>query len=106
VRSKGAIPSETWERGFFNVIVTAQENSDVHDSQIRGGPLGVLGGDASSTYEMGHGMLDPMTQLVEISVIIALIDAMLSGRHHWAHAPSRGLFQDGVGVVAPGWSDF
>jgi len=72
----------------------------LHDGQIGGGSLGIPGGDASPAFEMEHGIFNQMTQFVEVFVIIALHQSMLSGRDHRTHPLSRGLFQDGVGVVA------
>ena len=75
--------------------------ADLNDGQIGGGSLGVSSGDASPAFELEHGVLDQMTQFVEVFVIIALHQSMLPGRDHRTHALPRGLFQDGVGVVAP-----
>jgi hypothetical protein len=53
-------------------------------------------------FEMEHGVLDQMTLFIEVFVIIiALHQSMLSGRDHRTHALPRGLFPDGVSVVAP-----
>ena len=74
--------------------------ADLNDGQIGGGALGVPSGDASPAFEMEHGVFNQMTQFVEVFVIIALHQSMLSGRDHWTHPLLRRLLQDGVGVVA------
>jgi len=74
--------------------------ANLDDGQIGGGSLGVARGDASPAFEMEHGVLDQMTQFVEVFIVFALHESMLSGRDHRTHALPRGLFQDGVGVVA------
>jgi hypothetical protein len=76
------------------------EAADLHDGQIGKGALGMPGGDTSPALEMEHGVLDQMTQFIEVFVIIALVESMLSGRDHRTHSLSRRLFQNGVGIVA------
>ena len=49
---------------------------------------------------MEHGVFDQMTQFVEVLVIITLDESVLSGRDHRTHPLSRGLFENGIGVVA------
>ena len=74
--------------------------ANLDDSQIGGGSLGVPRSDTPPAFEMEHGVLDQVTQFVEVFIVIALHESMLSGRDHWTHPLSRGLLEDGVRVVA------
>jgi hypothetical protein len=71
----------------------------LHDGQIRGGSLGVPGGDASPAFEVENGVFNQMTQFVEVSVIVALDESVLSGWDYGVHVLSCRLFEDGIGVV-------
>lgn len=73
----------------------------MNDGQEGRGPFGVAGGDASPAFESQDGVLDQMSLSIEVFIIVALDESVLSGRDHRSHPLSCRLFQDGVGIVAP-----
>jgi len=50
---------------------------------------------------MKHCILDEMTESIEGFVILPLDDSILFGRNDGSHPLLDGLFDDGVGIVAP-----
>ena len=77
------------------------DTTDLNSSQEGGGVFGITGCNSAPALEMKNGILDEMTESIEGFVILSLEDSILFGRNDGSHPLLDGLFDDGVGIVAP-----
>jgi len=70
------------------------------DSEKGRSVLGVAGDNTAPAFEVEHGVFHPMTKLVEMLVVVALDQPMLSRRDDGSHGLPGSLLEEGIGVVA------
>ena len=67
----------------------------------RGGVFGISGGDAPPAFDVKEGVLNEMSEAIEIPVIGSLVDPVSLWGDDRVDSLLSGRIKDGVGVVSP-----